>query len=195
MKCAHAVLAVVSVAAALLLSGCDDGASVERARPVTFTLTGAVTGVDILAGDVPVDIVAGQRVAIRVSYLPSYTGATFGTPSDSNFAVYVLAHDDRNTAVIQIGSTKWTADLRQILLHNDAGIGDRIAVYGEYALGEYTGTTTFNFCDTTGPFDLLTSLDLPSDRTQVGIGTDGRGNGSVQGAGWWVRFSTDEIGE
>jgi hypothetical protein len=196
MTLVRATLEIASLVAVVSsLTGCNDGAAPVHIQPVTFALHGSVTGISVSWGEGPTDIVVGQQVAIRVTFLPNYVSAHYVAEPDTDFVVYGLPRDEENAVVIQIGDRTWTASLWQLALHNEAAMGDRLAVYGTYKLAEYVGTITFDFVDSVPPFDLLGSLALPSEQAEVGVHTQGGGHGLMDEIGWRVLFSTDEMGE
>jgi len=171
--------------------GCGDHSPVDRGPdPITLFIEAEVTSVVAFSGPTPAGIVEGQTLTLTLTFLSASARPIY---SDSVLAVYNLDPDNGNAIKTLIATLDWKAPLHQVLLHNDApSLGDRIAVNGlSYGQGSFT-TASFDFRDSTEPYDMLSSLAFPAEREDIKQQVVVTGGGSLEygasGDLWRVSF-------
>jgi hypothetical protein len=191
MKTARGMAVLATSFLATILLGCRDHSPVDRGpEPITVEIGAEITGVLAFSGSTPAGIAEGQTLTLTLTFLSASARPTF---SDSIFAVYTLDPDNANTIRVPIGTLAWRTPLHQVLLHNDAPfLGDRIAVNGSsYGDGLFT-TAMFDFKDSTVPYDMLSNLAFPRERSDIRQQAEGIGGGMLQysagGNSWRIVF-------
>ena len=189
------LVSLVVTAAALVAAGCDTWKPVEVESPVEYRFEGRVTSIWEMSEDDSTDIVVGESVVIDISFLSAYRHVSLIGEPEPSYAGYILEGSPLNSLEVAVGAESWSLVLAQVLLHNESNIGDRIAIYALPRTGAHNGSLNFGFVDSIPPYDLLESLDLPTEQPDLNVSAEGLGHGTFTGPSWRIDFSVESVDE
>src|SRR5262245_51258503 len=175
--------------------GCGDHLIGPRPAPITLVIDAQVVSAVAFSGSLPAGIAEGQRFSLTVTFLPH---SARRIDHDSIYSVYNLDLYHQNKITTVIGSSSWTTQLHQVLLSDDVPfLGDRIAVNGAVYEEGSTTYASFDFRDSTLPYDMLSSGAFPMKREDVKEQAVGTGGGTLStganGSAWQVSFVCDRL--
>ena len=182
-----AVVTVSLLATSLL--GCDDSPLDRGPELISLVIEAEVRSVVAISGSLPAGIAEGDSLSLALTFL---SASARPIHEDSVFAVYNLNPDNENRISTTIGTVDWQTRLYQVLLHNDAPFGDRIAVNGHIYGDDSFTDARFDFRDSTAASGMLSSLAFPRKREDIKQVADGTGGGMLEyggsGSSWRVSF-------